>query len=105
MMYVLVLNCGSSSLKFQLFDMETQENLAKGLVEKIGSSVAGLRYQHADGSSIQEQLEVLNHSSAIRLALRTLTNPSYGVMNDISEVAVVGHRVVHGGEKFIDSDS
>lgn len=102
-MYTLVLNCGSSSVKFQLFDMETEENLAKGLVEKIGSSVAGLRYMPAGGSAVREQLEVLNHSAAIRLALRTLTNPGYGVMEEADDVVAVGHRVVHGGERFVDS--
>jgi acetate kinase len=102
-MYTLVLNCGSSSVKFQLFDMETEEGLAKGLVEKIGSSVAGLRYMPTGGSAVREQLEVLNHAAAIRLALRTLTNPGYGVMEEAGDVIAVGHRVVHGGERFVDS--
>ena len=102
-MYVLVLNCGSSSVKFQLFDMETEDNLAKGLVEKIGSSVAGLRYVPAGGSPVREQLEVLTHTNAIQLALRTLTNPGYGVLEKVGDVEAIGHRVVHGGERFVDS--
>ncbi len=102
-MYILVLNCGSSSVKFQLFDKTTQQSLARGLIEKIGSSVAGLKYVPLEGPRITEQLEVLDHAAAIRLALRTLTNQKYGVMKDVSEVEGVGHRVVHGGERFVDS--
>lgn len=102
-MRVLVLNCGSSSVKFQLFDAEAGESLARGLVEKIGSSMAGLRYRPEGGNEITEVLEVLEHGAAIRLALSTLCNPTYGVIEDPSEVEAVGHRVVHGGERFSDA--
>ncbi len=102
-MRVLVLNCGSSSVKFQLFDTDEDKSLARGVVEKIGSSVAGLRYRPDGGNEITEVLEVLDHGAAIRLALSTLCNPSYGVIEDPAEVEAVGHRVVHGGERFSDA--
>jgi acetate kinase len=102
-MRVLVLNCGSSSVKFQLFDTEAGQSLARGLVEKVGSSMAGLRYRPETGNDITEVLEVLDHGAAIRLALSTLCNPSYGVIEEPSEVDAVGHRVVHGGERFSDA--
>ncbi len=102
-MKVLVLNCGSSSVKFQLFDTKEDKSLAKGMVEKIGSSMATLRYVPEGRNEITEVLEVLDHGAAIRLALATLSNPSYGVIKDPSEVQAVGHRVVHGGERFSDS--
>jgi len=102
-MYILVLNCGSSSVKFQLFDRRTEESMARGVVDRIGSSLAGIKYRPADGPQIKQQRPVLHHSEAIEKALRLLSSSEHGVMKNKSEVRAVGHRVVHGGEKFVDS--
>jgi len=102
-MYILVLNCGSSSVKFQLVDKRTQHCRAKGLVERIGLPTPRLVYRLGDGTPIKRNLEIRDHSGAIAVALDMLTDPTYGVMKDKSEVVGVGHRVVHGGERFSDS--
>lgn len=102
-MNVLVLNCGSSSVKFQLLDPARKRPLAKGLIEKIGSRRALLTYQTRGKTEIKEALEVPSHESAIRLALSTLMHPEHGAISDRSQIAAVGHRVVHAGEEFQDS--
>ena len=99
-MKTLVLNCGSSSLKFQLIDPQTEELLAKGLVEKIGSANAIITYKNKNNKELREVLEVKNHEKALKISLKTLTDKGLGVLSSTSEIEAVGHRVVHGGEKF-----
>ncbi|MDR0615351.1 MAG: acetate kinase [Synergistaceae bacterium] len=97
-MKILVLNCGSSSLKYQLFDMKGEEVLAKGLVERIG--ISGSRVKHTKGeSSTVHEPDIQDHAQAIKIVLELLTGPDTGVIGDLSEITAVGHRVVHGGEK------
>lgn len=99
-MKILVLNCGSSSVKFQLIDSKNDFMIAKGIVEKIGSSSAILRYKPEGKNEIREVMEVPNHEFAIKLALNTLTDKNRGVIKNVDEIAAIGHRVVHGGETF-----
>ncbi|OQY30367.1 MAG: acetate kinase [Candidatus Cloacimonetes bacterium 4572_55] len=103
-MKILVLNCGSSSVKFQLFNTETEKPMAKGLVERIGTSTAKLRYQSMhDGRKIEKTIEILDHTVAIRRVLSTLQDKENGAITQPSEIDAVGHRVVHGGETFSES--
>jgi len=102
-MNVLVLNCGSSSVKFQLIDPRKKKPLAKGLAERIGRRNALLTYQTQGKSEIKEVQEILDHERAIRVALSTLLHPEYGAIDDRSAIDAVGHRVVHAGEEFQDS--
>ena len=99
-MKTLVLNCGSSSLKFQLIDTDNGKLLAKGLVEKIGTASSILTYKSFNNNDICEIMEIKNHDYALQLTLNTLTDKTRGVISDISEIEAIGHRVVHGGEKF-----
>ncbi|MDR1559274.1 MAG: acetate kinase [Clostridiales bacterium] len=99
-MKILVVNCGSSSLKYQLIDMEGERVLAKGLCERIG--IDG-RLKHSGKAEYTADAEMKNHTDAIRLVLDALLNKDHGVLNSIGEVNAVGHRVVHGGEYFSQS--
>jgi acetate kinase len=99
-MKVLVLNSGSSSVKFQLMRMEDESLLAKGIVEKIGSSDAIITYQPEGKNKLREIREVPNHTIAIEMVLTLLMHPQHGVIKDKSEIDGIGHRVVHGGEDF-----
>ena len=103
-MKVLVLNCGSSSLKYQLIDMSNEEVLCVGLVERIGIEGSVLKQEKdgVEGKLIVEQ-PMKNHQDAIKLVLDAVVDPQYGGVKDIKEVEAVGHRVVHGGEKFAES--
>jgi acetate kinase len=102
-MKVLVLNSGSSSVKFQFIRMSDESLLAKGIVEKIGSSDAIITYQPEGKNKLREIREVPNHSVAIEMVLDLLLHPQHGVIRDKSEIEGIGHRVVHGGEDFSDS--
>ncbi|NMA69360.1 MAG: acetate kinase [Desulfitobacterium sp.] len=102
-MKILVINCGSSSLKYQLLDMDNQNPIAKGLVERIGLPGAVLTHRPDGGEKEIITAEIPNHSVAISLVLDALVNPEYGVVNSLDEIGAVGHRVVHGGEKFASS--
>ncbi len=102
-MNVLVLNSGSSSVKFQFMRMEDEGLLAKGIVEKIGSSDAIVTYRPEGRNRIREIREVLNHSIAIEMVLDLLLSSQYGVIRQKSEIGGIGHRVVHGGEDFSES--
>lgn len=102
-MKVLVVNCGSSSLKYQLFDMTDESVLAKGLVERIGLEGSILTHQPAGKDKIPMQSAIPDHSTAIELVLSALVSPDYGVIESMKEISAVGHRVVHGAEKFADS--
>ncbi len=102
-MKVLVINCGSSSLKYQVFDMQTETVLAKGNVERIGIDGAFLKYRRGDEDTITVEAEIPNHEVAIQLVFAALTNESYGVLKSAAEIEAVGHRVVHAGEKYASS--
>ena len=101
-MKVLVVNCGSSSLKYQLIDSESEQALAVGLCERIGID-GRLKHTPAGGEKVVLEDALPNHEVAIKNVLAALTNPTYGVIKDLSEIGAVGHRVVHGGEKFTKS--
>ena len=98
-MKVLVVNAGSSSLKYQLFDMETEEVIAKGNAERIGLDGSFLKHK-ANGVETILKKELPNHAEAIALILETLTDAQIGVIKDIKEIDAIGHRVVHGGEHY-----
>ena len=98
-MNILVINCGSSSLKYQLINSETEDVLAKGLCERIGIDGI-LTYQPADGEKEKSEKAMPTHTEAIKFVLEALTNEKTGVIKSLSEVGAVGHRIVHGGEKF-----
>ena len=102
-MNILVINCGSSSLKFQLINSDTEEVLAKGLCERIAIDGSRLVYQAAGNEKTKTQAPMPTHTEAIALVLSALTNPETGVIKDMSEIDAVGHRMVHGGEKFASS--
>ena len=102
-MKVLVINCGSSSLKYQVFNMQDETVLAKGNVEKIGLEGAFLKYRRGDEDGITIDADIPNHEVAIKLVFDALTNSEYGVLKDVAEIEAVGHRVVHGGEKYASS--
>lgn len=98
-MNILVINCGSSSLKYQLIDSETEKVLAKGLCERIGID-GRLTYSPAGGEKEVTDAPMPTHTEAIQLVLGALTNEKTGVIKSLDEVGAVGHRLVHGGEKF-----
>ncbi|MCR1952641.1 acetate kinase [Clostridium sp. DSM 100503] len=99
-MKTLVINCGSSSLKYQLIDMETENSLVQGLVERIGieGSILTQKVEGKDKYIIRESMP--NHKAAIKLVLEALVNKDHGVIKSMDEIGAVGHRVVHGGEKY-----
>ena len=101
-MKILVINSGSSSLKFQVIDSETERVLAKGLCERIGID-GRFTYRTDTGISLKEQTAMENHTQAVHIILDTLTDPEQGVISKFGEIDVVGHRLVHGGEKFTGS--
>ena len=98
-MKVLVLNCGSSSIKYQLIDMETEEVMAKGYLEKIGLEDSFLTHT-VNGEKHKIEKKIANHEEGIKLVIEQLLDKDYGVIKDLKEIDAVGHRVVHGGEKF-----
>lgn len=101
-MKVLVINCGSSSLKYQLIDSETEQALAVGLCERIGID-GRLNHTPAGGEKIVLDKAMPDHEVAVKLVLEELTDAESGVISDLSEIDAIGHRVVHGGEKFASS--
>ncbi|MDD2220923.1 MAG: acetate kinase [Clostridia bacterium] len=102
-MKILVLNCGSSSVKYQLFRMADESILAKGFVDQIGMDNSVLEHQAAGREKINFKVEMPDHFSAIRAVLETLIDPNYGVVRDLWEIRAVGHRIVHGGPNFSNS--
>ena len=102
-MNILVINCGSSSLKFQLIDMTTEAVQAKGLCERIGIDGSRIVYTPAGDEKMTIESPMPTHTEAIKLVLDCLTNAEYGVIKSLKEINAVGHRVVHGGEKFASS--
>ena len=101
-MKVLVLNCGSSSLKCQLIDMETEERIMKGHYDRIGGSRSSLRF-NVRGDKIELEHPARNFEEAISYILKLLVSKDYNVVNSLDEIGAVGHRIVHGGEKFTES--
>jgi acetate kinase len=99
-MKILVLNCGSSSIKYQLFNIEKEEVLAKGLVEKVGLNGSSLTNKRNDGDKIKLDGEIMDHQQGISYILGVLTSKEHGSIESLDEIDAVGHRVVHGGEKF-----
>ncbi|MCJ7577074.1 MAG: acetate kinase [candidate division Zixibacteria bacterium] len=102
-MKILVLNCGSSSVKYQFIDIDKSYVLAKGMVSRIGMSASVLVHKPHDRPEITISGEILDHIVAVEHVIAILLSPNHGVMKDKSEISAVGHRVVHGGEKFPDS--
>ena len=101
-MKILVINCGSSSLKYQLFNMDNEEVMAKGLVERIG--IEGSRLvQEVGEEEWTNETAIPDHNKAVHLVFEALTDSKHGVIEDMQEIDAVGHRVVHGGEKFTES--
>lgn len=101
-MKILVINCGSSSLKYQLIDSDTEEALAVGLCERIGID-GRLNHTPAGGDKVVIEKDMPDHEVAIRMVLAALTDGDHGVIGNLDEIDAVGHRVVHGGEKFTES--
>ncbi|MCI6630797.1 MAG: acetate kinase, partial [Lachnospiraceae bacterium] len=102
-MNILVINCGSSSLKFQLIDAVSEKLIAKGLCERIGIDGSRIVYQPAGGEKQITETPMPDHNKAIQLVIDALTNAETGVVKSLSEIGAVGHRIVHGGEKFASS--
>lgn len=99
-MNILVINCGSSSLKFQLINAESERLIAKGLCERIGIDGSRISYTPDGGAKEEREVPMGSHTDAIRLVLDALTNEKTGVVKSLAEIGAVGHRIVHGGEKF-----
>jgi acetate kinase len=99
-MKIIVLNCGSSSIKYQLFEMPSKTVLAKGLVDKIGLKGAAIKHKRNDGTEAKLEGEILDHQAGIEYLLGVLISEKYGSIRNLDEIDAVGHRVVHAGEKF-----
>ena len=102
-MKIFVVNCGSSSIKYQLINMENETALAKGMVERIGMEGSLLKHTPAGKYTVDLPGDIPDHATGIKLILQALVNPEYGVITDMADIDAVGHRVVHGGERFADS--
>jgi len=100
---VLILNCGSSSIKYQLFQMETETVKAKGVAEKVGLKGSFLKHEKENGNKVKFEGEILDHQTGIEYILGVLTSEKHGCLKNLDEIDAVGHRVVHGAEKFKDS--
>ena len=102
-MDILVINCGSSSLKFQLIDVETEEVIVKGICERIGIENSRFVFQALGRNTVDLDISMKNHADSMKILLTYLTDPQHGVISSLNEIAAVGHRVVHGGERFASS--
>jgi len=102
-MKIFVINCGSSSLKYKLFDMRDEDVLAEGIIERIGIENSFLKYETKEGTDIKIEHEIPTHKEGIELLIETLLSDEHGVLEDMDEIKAVGHRVAHGGEKFAHS--
>ena len=103
-MIILVVNCGSSSLKYQLLDMKNDEVydlLAKGIVERIGMETGCLKHQATDKEKLVKEMPIENHTVAIKAVMDALLDKEYGVLSTLEDIEAVGHRVVHGAEEFV----
>jgi acetate kinase len=103
LMKIFVINCGSSSLKYKLFDMRDEDVLAEGIIERIGIENSFLKYETKEGTDIKIEHEIPTHKEGIELLIETLLSDEHGVLEDMDEIKAVGHRVAHGGEKFAHS--
>ncbi|WP_163714349.1 acetate/propionate family kinase [Mangrovibacterium lignilyticum] len=103
-MKILVLNCGSSSIKYQLFNMNDRHVIAKGGIEKLGMKGSFLKHKTEDGKTIVFEGEILDHKAGVEYVLGILTSAKYGCLKSFDEIDAVGHRVVHGGEFFSSSE-
>ena len=99
-MKILIINAGSSSLKYQLIDMQDQSVIAKGLVERIGIEGSNLAHKYGDGQKFDLVTPLQNHTEAMNIVLDALVDAEHGVIKSLDEIGAVGHRVLHGGEKF-----
>ena len=99
-MKVLVINAGSSSIKYQLIDMTNENLLAKGQCDRIGIDGGNFKQKNSDGKEYKVEVDIPDHAAGIKLVVDALTDKEHGVISSMSEIAAVGHRVVHGGEKF-----
>ena len=102
-MNILVINCGSSSLKYQLISSDSEEVLAKGLCERIGIDGSAISHQPAGKDKITTKVLMKDHTDAVRYVIEKLTDKEVGVIKSLNEIDAVGHRIVHGGEKFASS--
>lgn len=102
-MKILVLNCGSSSIKYQLLEMNNEQVLAAGQVDRIGQSVGEFKHHTLNSEKISESVTICDHEQGVELILKQLINPESGIIKDKNEIAAVGHRIVHGAEAFSDS--
>lgn len=102
-MNILVINCGSSSLKYQLIDSKSEKVLAKGLCERIGIDNSAITHQPAGGEKVTTEVDMPNHTAAVKLVIDKLVDANVGVVKSLDEIGAVGHRIVHGGEKFAES--
>lgn len=101
-MKILVVNCGSSSLKYQLIDMQDENVMAKGYLERIGQEGSFLTHT-VNGEKHKIEKKISNHEEGMELVVEQLLHPEYGVIKDLNEIDAIGHRIVHGGEKFTES--
>jgi len=99
-MKILVINSGSSSIKYQLFNMETKEVLAKGLVDKIGLNGSYIKNERNDGDKVKLEGDIFDHQNGIEYVLGVLISEKHGSLKHLDDIDAVGHRVVHGGEAF-----
>ena len=102
-MKILVINCGSSSLKYQLFDMDSESVMAKGICERIGIAGSALTHKPSGKESCVIEKDMPDHKVAVQMVLDMLVDPVHGVISDIKEISAVGHRVLHAAQKYIDS--
>ena len=100
MTHILVINAGSSSLKYQLIDIDAESVIAKGNCERIGIDGSFIGYKPAGGEEYKRESPMPTHEAAIKLVLEVLADPEIGVIKDMKSIAAVGHRVLHGGDKF-----
>ncbi|MCK4851956.1 MAG: acetate kinase [Candidatus Omnitrophica bacterium] len=99
-MLILVINCGSSSIKYDLFDIEKERSLCRGIVERIGEESSFLKHEAGSGDRLEKKVSCRDHHQATEIVRDVLVDPEKGVLRDAGEVKGVGHRVVHGGEEF-----
>ena len=99
-MKILIINAGSSSLKYQLIDMQDESVIAKGLVERIGIEGSNLSHKYGDGKKFELTTPLIDHTEAMNIVLDALQDADHGVIKSLDEIGAVGHRVLHGGEKF-----
>ena len=102
-MNILVINCGSSSLKYQLINSDSEAVLAKGLCERIGGEGSCIKHTPAGGEKVTKEIPMPDHTNAIKAVIDALTDANHGVVKSLDEIDAVGHRIVHGGEKFAKS--